>query len=189
MRGRPCKYGPRGENGKCPPKPKTKKMRGRPCKYGPRSENGKGKCPPKPKTKKMRGRPCKHGARKENGKCPRKPKNVSVKKSKSPSPIQNQNRPERDMEDLEVFLYIGNKKRMFDMLSFQELESIGDKVVELLKCKSTDIEMVGDDEDRMVVHNVKHKISLDKKIQLKLDDEYLRRMDPPVELEFRVFNA
>jgi len=176
MRGRPCKYGPRGENGKCPPKPKTKKMRGRPCKFGSRRKNGKGKCPPNPnninKTMKMRGRPCKYGARRENGKCPPKPKtttvkNVSVEKSKSPSPIQNQNRPERDMEDLEVFLYIGNKKRMFDMLSFEELESIVDKVVELLKCKSTDIEMVGDDEDRMVVHNVKHKISLDKKIQLK----------------------
>jgi serine/threonine protein kinase len=53
---RPCKYGVRLENGKCPPKKGS-------CKYGVRLENGK--CPPK------KG-PCKYGVRLENGKCPPK---------------------------------------------------------------------------------------------------------------------
>jgi hypothetical protein len=71
MRGRPCKYGERVD-GKCPPKPKTRKQRA--CKYGQRIN---GKCPPKPKTqpqtKTRKQRACKYGER-VNGKCPPKPK-------------------------------------------------------------------------------------------------------------------
>lgn len=49
---RPCKYGPRLSDGRCPPKPKapakarSKAASQRPCKYGARIN---GKCPPKPK--------------------------------------------------------------------------------------------------------------------------------------------
>lgn len=44
--GRACKYGPRGEDGKCPKKPKGPKKPKKPCKYGPRDANGR--CPKKP---------------------------------------------------------------------------------------------------------------------------------------------
>lgn len=48
---KPCAYGPRDEEGKCPKKPKAaKKTRAKkskpPCKYGPRDEEGR--CPKKP---------------------------------------------------------------------------------------------------------------------------------------------
>lgn len=57
---RPCKYGPRDSEGKCPKKPPTprkssssqaaSKSSKRPCKYGPRTPEGR--CPPKPKAPK-----------------------------------------------------------------------------------------------------------------------------------------
>lgn len=43
---RPCKYGPRGEDGYCPKKPKAAKKPKKPCKYGPR--DAQGYCPKKP---------------------------------------------------------------------------------------------------------------------------------------------
>lgn len=53
---RPCKYGPRDSQGRCPKKPKSASS-GRasssskpPCKYGPRDSNGR--CPKKPKAAK-----------------------------------------------------------------------------------------------------------------------------------------
>ena len=86
---RKCKYGERLSNGKCPKKPKTRKLRS--CKYGERLSNGK--CPKKPKTRKLRS--CKYGERLSNGKCPKKsnkkklklisPKLKSLSKSKSKS--------------------------------------------------------------------------------------------------------
>lgn len=53
---RPCKYGPRDDEGKCPKKPKSTNSTGSkssartkpPCKYGPRDANGL--CPKKPKS-------------------------------------------------------------------------------------------------------------------------------------------
>lgn len=43
---RPCKYGPRDEDGYCPKKPKAPKKAKKPCKYGPR--DAQGYCPKKP---------------------------------------------------------------------------------------------------------------------------------------------
>lgn len=51
---RPCKYGPRDSDGRCPKKPKSASARSksasgkRPCKYGPRGADGL--CPKKPKS-------------------------------------------------------------------------------------------------------------------------------------------
>lgn len=55
---KPCAYGPRDEDGKCPKKPKAaKKTRAKkakpPCKYGPRDEDGR--CPKKPSPYSARG--------------------------------------------------------------------------------------------------------------------------------------
>lgn len=51
---RPCKYGPRDSDGRCPKKPRAAKptrskssSTGRPCKYGPRDSEGR--CPKPPK--------------------------------------------------------------------------------------------------------------------------------------------
>lgn len=52
---RPCKYGPRDADGRCPKKPKSSSTKPstaaakRPCKYGARID---GRCPPKPKAAK-----------------------------------------------------------------------------------------------------------------------------------------
>lgn len=76
MSKRPCKYGERDAQGKCPKKPTT--MRRRPCKYGER--NAQGKCPKKPTTTtttQTRRRPCKYGERDAHGKCPKKPSSSS----------------------------------------------------------------------------------------------------------------
>lgn len=57
---RPCKYGPRDEEGRCPKAPKKAKATSSPkpkppCKYGPRTADGK--CPKKPKAPKSEKQP------------------------------------------------------------------------------------------------------------------------------------
>jgi hypothetical protein len=72
----PCKWGPRDENGFCPPKPAAggngsngARSGGSPCKYGPRDADGN--CPKKPASARP---PCKWGPRGGDGLCPKKPK-------------------------------------------------------------------------------------------------------------------
>lgn len=149
---RPCKYGER-VNGKCPPKPKTKKERA--CKYGKRVN---GKCPPKAKT--LKTRPCKYGER-INSKCPPKPK-TGLKKN-TPTPTS-----------LEVILYENGVRKTFDDFSGQELSSVSDYVTDMLKIYDTDIVYRGEDDEEMIVKNVNYGERkyppLNEKIPVKLQN-------------------
>lgn len=66
---RPCKYGPRDEDGRCPKKPSTKRST---------SSSSGSKSSSKPSKK-----PCKYGPRTADGLCPKKPK--AAKKEKTPT--------------------------------------------------------------------------------------------------------
>lgn len=94
--------------------------RGRPCKYGSRSSNGK--CPPNPNTTRrsgVRGRPCKYGSRLSNGKCPPKNKTVSLPKNKTRSVS-----PEKNVK-LIIHVYDKSGKSMdLDMFGRDEQEDM-----------------------------------------------------------------
>ncbi len=170
---RPCKHGERNATtGKCPSKPKTRKMR--PCKHGERNATT-GKCPTKPKTRKMR--PCKNGERNATtGKCPRKSKRVEETR------VEEEALPTIMDKEIEVMIYEDDNQGSFDRYSGNELSSITDYLVGMLGIEEENIQYRGDEDERMVIRNMKYNNStktigngrnqypVDQKIHAKLQN-------------------
>jgi hypothetical protein len=208
-KGRPCKYGDRDASGKCPPKAsvveepvvatqQTKKQK--PCKYGDRDVSGK--CPPKPKTQK--GRPCKYGDRDESGKCPPKPKTAKkvridyqtkkvIRKVKSPVKakiaIEEDNKrktpilesPENEsIINVEVIMYEDGNQKTFEYYGTADLAAITETLMQMLSIPDNKINYKGDEDERMVIENVKsvnnkvgnraYKYPINKKIEVELKE-------------------